>query len=311
MHSSFYDELENEFVERGLRISHRFGAAEGLGRSGQIRADTDADVDPPQVVVAVDVEPVINSALGAVSPMVGDMLLTLAPTGIVFEAAASLQRLGSESAKLVIHCRRGRGRDDPQGVGAAVEALHRHGVTGATVLGRGEGTIAGRRYRPRLLSPSPAGPMMVVSIDSAEVFARAVPSLSAMPQVEFMTAKPISVCKWRGRREPPPTPGAGRPAWSQITLYVAGDTLLTWRPAHLDLVQRLRKLGAPGVTVLRGAGGYALRPERGRFERRVAPTVTTIVDTPDHVAQWLEAIDDITGDAGLVTHEFVSAHRLM
>jgi PII-like signaling protein len=313
--SSFYDAVENEYVDRGLRISHRLSAAEGLGRSAQVRADTSTDVDPPLVVVAVDAGPAISSALGSVSSLVDDMLVTLAPTEIVFAAARPLQKLGPAPAELVVHCRRGNGRGDPHGVGGVVEELRRHGIAGATVLGRGEGTIAGRRYRPRLLSPSPDGPMMVVSIDSADVFARAAPSLLAMPQVEMMTAKPIFLCKWRGRREPPPAPTTDRPAWSRITLYAPGDTLLAWRPAHLDLVQRLRKLGAPGVTVLRGATGYALRdplrPDRGWFEQRSAPTVTTIVDTPDHADQWLQAINDITEDDGLITHEFVSAHRLM
>jgi PII-like signaling protein len=78
---------------------------------------------------------------------------------------------------------------------------------------------------------------------------------------------------------------------------------------------RLRRLGAPGVTVLRGAMGYTLggplRPDLRWFGRRDAPTVTTIVDTPEHDADWLQAIDELTGDDGLVTHEFVSAHRLM
>jgi PII-like signaling protein len=313
--SSFYDALENEYVDRGLRISHRLSAAEGLGRSGQVRAETSADVDPPLVVVAVDAGPQISSALGSLSSLVDDMLVTLAPTEIVFAAGRPLQSLGSEPTELVVHCRRGRGRDDPHGVGGVVEQMRRHGIAGATALGRGEGTIAGHRYRPRLLSPSPDGPMMVVSIDSADVFARAAPSLLAMPQVEFITAKPTFLCKWRGRRQPPPAPSADRPAWSRITLYAAGEALLAWHPEHLHLVQRLRKLDAPGVTVLRGTTGYALedplRPDRGWFERRTPPTVTTIVDTPDHAAQWLRAIDDTTKDEGLVTHEFVSAHRLM
>ena len=39
--------------------------------------------------------------------------------------------------------------------------------------------------------------------------------------------------------------------------------------------------------------------------------VTTIVDTPDHADKWLRAIDEFTHDDGLVTHEFVSSHRLM
>ena len=315
--SSFYDALADEYADRGLRVSHRLRAAESLGRSGQLRQDTNADVDPPLVVVAVDAASDISSALGAVASLTGDALVTLASTEIVFAGAETLHRLGVKPAELVVHCRRGTGRADPHGVSGVIEELRRHGIAGATALGRGEGTIAGQRHRPRTLSPTPSpdGPMLVVSIDSADVLARAAPALLALPQVELVTAKPISLCKWRGHREPPPAPSADRPAWSQITLYAAGDASLGWRPEHLELVKRLRKLGAPGATVLRGTTGYALgdplRPERGWFGHRAAPTVTIIIDTPDHAAGWLRAIDDVTDDNGLVTHEFISAYRLM
>ena len=90
--------------------------------------------------------------------------------------------------------------------------------------------------------------------------------------------------------------------------------VLGWRPEHLEVVRRLRKLGAPGATVLRGTTGYALgdplRPDRGWPGQR-RTTVTTIIDTPDHAARWLKAIYDVTADNGLVTHEFVSAYHLM
>jgi PII-like signaling protein len=151
--------------------------------------------------------------------------------------------------------------------------------------------------------------MMVLSIDSADVCTRAARSLLTLPQVELITAKPISLCKWHGRRQPPPAPSADRPAWSRITLYAAGDAALG------RLIQRLRKVGAPGATVVRGTTGYARndphRPGRGRSGHRTAPMVTTIIDTPDHAAQWLRVIDDVTVDDGLVTHEFVSAQRVM
>jgi PII-like signaling protein len=315
--SSFYDALEDEYVDRGLRISHRLRAAESLGRSGRLRQDTDADVDPPLVVVAVDNGSDIRSALGAVSSQLADALVTLAATEIVYAGAEALHRSGVEPAELAVHCRRGTGRDDPHGVGGVMEELRRLGIAGATALGRGQGTIAGRRHRPRTLSRTPSrdGPMMVVAIDRAHVFARAAPALLALPQVELVTAKPIALCKWRGHREPPPAPSADRPAWSKITLYAAGDPLLGWRPGHLEVVKRLRKLGAPGATVLRSATGYALGdplgPERGWLGHRDAPTVTTIIDTPSHAARWLSAIDDVTADNGLVTHEFISAYHLM
>ena len=149
--SSFYDTLEN--ATAAFRISHRLIAAEGLGRSGRIRNDTTAELDPPAVIVAADTATTINAIL--CSAPVADVLVTLAPVEIVVEGAEALERLGFEPAELVVHCRHGSDRDDRQGVGGIVEELRRHGIAGATALGRGQGTIAGtatdrasRRPRP-------------------------------------------------------------------------------------------------------------------------------------------------------------------
>ena len=156
--------------------------------------------------------------------------------------------------------------------------------------------------------------MMVVSIDYADVYARAVPALLAMPQIELLTVKPIFLCKWRGRRQDPPMRTADLHAWSRITLCSDGDSLLGSRPEHPEIIQRLRMLGAAGATVLRGTSGYALgdptRPGRPWSRHRSTPSVTIVVDASDHAAQWLRAIDQITGDHGLITHEFISAYRL-
>jgi PII-like signaling protein len=306
--------LTDAHADRALLVSHRMGVAEGFGRSRRVHTDTDAEIGAPIVLIAVDDQPAIDSLLGSCAAPAADLLVTFVATAVVSESTHALQRLHAQPTELAVHCRRGRGRDDPHGVGGVLEELRRHGVAGATALGRGDGTIAGHRYRPRLLSPVPDGPMLVVSIDQADVLARTARALLAMPQVELLTAKPISLCRWRGHREPPPNPTADRPAWSRITLYCDGESVLAWHPEHLKLAQRLRKQGAPGVTVLRGAVGYSLGDPLagdGWFRRHATPTATTIIDTPDRTARWLDIIDDATGDHGLVTHEFVSTHRLM
>ena len=118
--------------------------------------------------------------------------------------------------------------------------------------------------------------MMVVSIDQADVFARATPSLLAMPQVELMTVTPIFLCRWRGRREPPPAPTADRPAWSRIKLYTAGEALLDWRPDHDELspttaqAGRARRHGAARHNRLRNRRPASSHP--GWFKCRTAPT---------------------------------------
>ena len=312
--AALYEELETAYLDHGLRISHRLTAAESFGQSRHAHHDTSTDLDPPIAVVAVDSWPVINSTLGAVSSVVSDTLVTLAPTAIVTDAARSLETLGPQPAQLTIHCRRGPGHHDPRGVMGVVATLRRHGIAGATALGRGEGIIAGSRHSRHLFSPTADGPMMVVSIDCADVLARAAPALSALPQVELMTARPVELCRWRGHRTPAPAATADTPAWSRITLYTPGETLLAWHPAHHELIDRLRKARAPGATALRGVIGYALGdplgPAEGWYRHRRTPVVTTLVDTPDRAEQWLTAIDEVIEDDNLVTHDFVSALRL-
>ena len=243
--SAFYGELENEFVDRGLRVSHRFTVAESFGQSRRVRHDSTAELDPPMVVVAVDTTDATRSALGSGWSFTRDVIVTLSPTQIVRHAGQALPPLGSQSAEAHRSLPTRDRSDDPTGVGGVLQAMRRHGITGATALGRGEGTIAGQRHPPRLFSPSPDGPMMVVAIDDANVLALAAASLLEMTQVELITIKPICVCKCRECRRPPPTPAADQLAWSRITLYTAGERLFACRSRQRKLVGLLRELDAP------------------------------------------------------------------
>ena len=43
--------------------------------------------------------------------------------------------------------------------------------------------------------------------------------------------------------------------------------------------------------------------------RRRVPVLTVIIDTPERSRQWLEVIDEMTDETGLVTSEIVPAFR--
>jgi uncharacterized protein len=80
------------------------------------------------------------------------------------------------------------------------------------------------------------------------------------------------------------------------------------KPLHLALVERLRKEGAAGVTVLRGIAGFGARSVvHTTHILRLSedlPIVLELVDTPEQVDRLLPILDEMVGE-GLVTMEKV------
>jgi PII-like signaling protein len=84
------------------------------------------------------------------------------------------------------------------------------------------------------------------------------------------------------------------------------------RPLHLALIERLRKEGAAGVTVLRGIAGFGARSVvHTTHILRLSedlPIVLELVDTPEHVERllpsstrwWTRPGDDGEGPGGEV-----------
>jgi PII-like signaling protein len=306
---SLDDALLDECDRRCVRVAELLPVVEAFGRSRRVRNER-SDADPPLVLVTVDSSAAIASAVEVITATVPDVFATVAPVRLISPASDVLDEFATAPVQLAIHCRQGRHRHDPHGIGAVLESLRRSGVAGATALHAREGTVFGDRPRGGLFSSSSErAPTMVSSIDEADVLARAAPSLLALPQVELLTAKAIDICKSRGRRRPLPDATPDGSWWSRLTLYAHEDAVASWRPDRRSLLARLRKAGAPGATMLRGSLGYALddplAPTGHWFAFGEAPVIATIVDRCDRIGPWLELIDDVTGDDGLVTHERV------
>jgi uncharacterized protein len=80
------------------------------------------------------------------------------------------------------------------------------------------------------------------------------------------------------------------------------------QPLWMALLQRLRKEGFAGATVLRGIGGFGARSvlHSSLLERlsQDLPLVLEIVDTREHVDRLLPILDEMVAE-GLVTIEKV------
>jgi PII-like signaling protein len=93
-----------------------------------------------------------------------------------------------------------------------------------------------------------------------------------------------------------------------VRIFLGESDLWHGKPLHLALLERLRKEGAAGVTVLRGVAGFGARSVvHTTHILRLSedlPIVLEWVDTPDHVAQLLPVLDEMVSE-GLVTMEKV------
>jgi PII-like signaling protein len=201
---------------------------------------------------------------------------------------------------------------------AVVEALHRHGVAGATVLLGVDGTANGERRRARFLAANAGVPLMIVAVGAGERIAAALPELRALRPEPVLTVERVRVCKRDGRRLAAPEPVAGTDpsglaVWQKLMVYCGEQSRHGRRPLYLELVRALRAAGAAGATSLRGIWGYHgdHAPHGDRFLqlRRRVPVVTAIVDTPERIGRWFAIVDELTDETGLVTSEQVPALR--
>jgi PII-like signaling protein len=281
------DALAAIFTRRKLRLSVVLRGMAGFGPAARLRTDRllSLSEDLPIVSVAVDEHDRVQAALHDVERLRFGGLVT---TERVTAAPAG-------EAKLTVYARRGDQR-------AIVAALHRHGVAGATALLGVDGTTNGVRRRARLVGANRDVPVMVISVGETGRIQAAMEEL----QRPLFTLERVRVCRRDGvALAAIPEPGE---AWQKLMVYTSEAT-----GQHVELVQRLRRAGAAGATVLRGVWGY-----HGDHEphgdhllqlRRRVPVVTVLVDEPDNIARWAPVVEDVTAATGLVTSEIVPVYR--
>ena len=93
-----------------------------------------------------------------------------------------------------------------------------------------------------------------------------------------------------------------------LRIFLGESDLWHGRPLHLALLERLRKEGSAGVTVLRGIAGFGARSVvHTTHILRLSedlPIVLELVDAPEHVERLLPILDEMVNE-GLVTMEKV------
>jgi PII-like signaling protein len=233
-------------------------------------------------------------------------------------ADAAVVAAVGEEVKLTVHLGRGERADGRPAHIAVVDALHRHGVAGATVLLGVDGTARGERRRARFFAANTRVPLMVMAVGAGERIADAVAELRALPAEPLMTLERVRVCKRDGLPLGTPEPVAGtdpsgRAVWQKLMVYCGEQSRHAQRPLYSEIVRALRSAGAAGATALRGIWGYhgdhAPHGDSFRQLRRRVPVVTVIVDTPERIERWFAIVDALTDETGLVTSEQVPALR--
>jgi PII-like signaling protein len=299
------DALADVFASHELRAGIVLRGVTGFGVRHALRTDRllTLSEDLPLVSIAVDEPARVRRALADVDGLGVDGLVTLERARLGPSPDSARER------KLTLYPGRGHG---PR---AAVEALHRHGVAGATLLLGVDGTAHGVRHRAHWLSRNADVPSMLIAVGASDRIAAALEELgSGVPA----TVERILVCKRDGERLAEPrhlstTDPSGLARWQKLMVYASEQATAGGAPLYLELVRRLRAAGAAGATCLRGTWGYhgdhAPHGDTALQLRRRVPIVTVLVDTPANVRRWWPIVDELTAHTGLVTSETVPAYR--
>jgi PII-like signaling protein len=205
----------------------------------------------------------------------------------------------AKDAKLTVYCgRKEAARGGPAFV-AVVDLLHRHGLSGATVMLGVDATVRGERHRARFFGRNADVLLVIESVGEQERVATAVEELRRLLDNPLLALERIRICRRDGQALAGPFEGD---RWQRLTVHSSGGT-----PLHVELVRRLRHAGTGGATCLRGIWGYHgdHRPHGDRLLslRRQAPVLTTIVAEPRSAERCFEIVSEVTARSGLVTSE--------
>jgi PII-like signaling protein len=312
------DSLIDLYERHAVTTSALFRGLEGFGMRHRLQTQRllTLSEDLPVVSVAVDAPERMEALLEEVREINRHGAMTLERAQLLSGSIEAVTLpAGSADVKLTIYVGRQERVEGRPAHLVIVDALHRHGVAGATVLLGVDGTAHGMRERARFFDRNEQVPVMILSVGAGERIAGALPELSAMPGQPLMTLERALVLKRDGAllAEPPEpstvaTAGAGM---QKLTIYAGEQSRHEGRPLYSTLIRRLRDEGAAGATALRGLWGYhgEHRPHGERFWslRRHVPVITVLLDTPANMRRWFEIVDEMTGETGLVTSETVPA----
>ena len=317
------DALLDLYGRHEIATSILMRGTEGFGARRHPRTDRSLTLseDLPLVAIAVDARPRIEEVFGEATRLIRSGLITVERarmlTGDI--GPVTLPEDLNQATKLTIYLGRQERVYRVPAFIAVCDLLHRRRIAGATALLGVDGTAHGRRQRAAFFSRNAQTPMMVISVGSGEQIGRVLPELGGLLRHPLLTLERVTICKRDGVLlcEPSALPGtddAGMPLWHKLMVYTSEAARCDdGQPIHRAIVRRLRAAGIGGATTLRGIWGYhgdhAPHGDRLLQLGRRVPAVTTVIDTPEHIATAFAAIDELTSEQGLVTSEVVPATR--
>jgi PII-like signaling protein len=311
------DALLDRFERAGVHAAVLLRGAEGFGGGGRLHTQRllTLSEELPLVAVAVDTRERVEALVPDVRALVTRGLVTLERARLL-TGSLGPERLPAElhdAAKLTLYLGRAERAGGRLAYLAAVDALRRHGVAGATVFLGVDGMADGERRRAAFLSANRDVPMMVVAVGSGESIAAALPELGELLDRPLATLERVRVCKRDGRLLAEPALDVEPSEVRQKLMVFAGEQARhDGHPLYVELLRRLRQAGAAGATALRGVWGYsgdhAPHGDRALAWRRRVPMVTVLIDRPERMRRSFELVDELTDETGLVTSELVPAY---
>ena len=318
----FLSEAILELFERHrLAISVLLRGAEGFGAAQRLQTDRllSLSEDLPLVAVAVGPAEPIEAAAAELVGIAGQGLLTLERARLLGLGGGQEQGADEGEVKLTIYTGRGERRGGAPAHVGVVEALHRHGVAGATVLAGVDGSLGERRTRARFFAANAAVPAMTIAVGERGGINAALAELGGSLRRSVATLEAVRVCRRDGRALASPpvladSQGSGLGVWTKLIVYCSERSESGGHALYLELIRRLRAEGGAGATALRGVWGYHgdhdPHGDRMLALRRHVPVLTAIIDTPSRTERWFEIASELTAETGLLTSETVPALRI-
>ena len=314
------DELMAIYGAHSLQASVLLRGIGGFGRLHHLHTDRllTLSEDLPVVSVAVDERRRIESVLEPVMQIKRKGLITLERARLLTGDIGAVElgdQLG-EATKLTIYLGRQERFGRTPAFVALCDLLYRRGIAGASALLGVDGTRQGRRFRARILGRNADVPMMVIAVGEGAKIAAVLPEVGRLLREPLLTVERVRVCKRDGEllAEPHELPGTdehGLALWQKLMIYTSHSAAHQGRPLYQELIRRLRRSDAAGVTAVQGIWGFhgdhAPHGDKIFRLRRHVPVCTIAIDTPERTAESFAIVDELTSEHGLVTSEMVPA----
>jgi PII-like signaling protein len=313
------DVLFDLYARHRVRTSALLRGVLGFGQRHELHSDRLLTLSEslPAVSIAVDTAEQIETLLPEILEVTHHGMVSLERCLLLGEPVVSLE---ADTVKLTVYGGRGVRFRGQAGYVAAIDRLRAAGVASASVLLGVDGTLHGERQRARFFARNATVPLVLSAVGAQAQVIGALPDVIELVSEPVTTLERVTICKLRGVTLAPPAAlrsrdRSGLPIRQKITVQVEESARIDGRPVYLELVRRLRRRGASGVTVLRGVRGFYgdLTPFSDRMLalRRNVPVHVIAVDDPESVRRWWPVVDELTRASGLVTSEIVpAAHAL-